>query len=87
MSIPYTQENVVKMREVAEYLRGTCKSLEDGLQTEFGEDADAMDFDIELLRELDDAVMNCESCNWWVETGEIDDDGNCTDCQVENDDE
>lgn len=77
----FNDENKTKIIAVAEYLQGTCKSLEDGLETQFGEGADLVDFDIELLRTLDDITMNCEGCNWWCETSELDDDQVCSDCR------
>lgn len=81
MSIPFTPENRDKMLRVAEYLSGTCKSLEDGLESEFGEGVDVIEFDIELLRTLDDQVMCCEGCQWWCETHDLDDNQLCEDCQ------
>jgi hypothetical protein len=85
MRFENTFENQQKMDRVAEYLRGTCKSLEEGLATEFGEDGtDILEFDTELLRRLDDQILECQGCNWWCETGEVNDDTLCTDCAPED---
>lgn len=81
MTIPLNDDNLAKMREVAGTIQGTCKSLDSVLQEVFGdEDLTAVDFAIELLQELDSITMECESCNWWFETGELDDDQVCPDC-------
>lgn len=85
-TIPNTEENQKKMAEVGDALVGTCSSLEDALSIIFGEEnSDLIQFDIELLRRLDDHTMQCDSCNWWCETGELDDDQICDDCR-ENED-
>lgn len=78
---PYNDENRNKMDNVVEQLVGTCNSLEDALQDEFGKDADTADFDGDLLRHLDDGTMLCEGCGWWAEPGELDDEQLCPDCQ------
>lgn len=55
---------------VAERLLGTTGNLTD-------EEWD----DQQMLEELDDMVMLCDTCGWWCETWELDDDQNCGDCQ------
>lgn len=85
--IEYNEDNRAKMREVAEDLRGTCKSLDDALQAMFGEDVSAVDIDIKLLRELDEITMECEGCSWWFEADELDDNQQCIDCRDGSDDE
>lgn len=85
-TIPNTKENQKKMAEVGDALIGTCSSLEDALSTVFGEEnSDLIQFDIELLCRLDDHTMQCNSCSWWCETGELDDDQICDDCRDEDD--
>lgn len=39
-----------------------------------------------LAEALDDLVMCCWSCGWWVESYEIDDDGDCEDCGHDKED-
>lgn len=81
---PHTQENRNKMLLVASSLQGSSMSLEEGLSGQFGdgdEEPDVSDFAIELLALLDDQVMMCEDCNWWCETGELNDDQVCIDCE------
>lgn len=80
-AFPYNDENKAKMTLVAEHLQGSCRSLEDGLETQFGENASVDDFDIELLRHLDDITMCCEGCQWWCETHELNDNQQCGDCE------
>lgn len=81
--IPYTSENRDKIMAVAERLMGTCKNLDDVVQDVFedeGLDATS-DIDIKLLYELDETVMLCESCGWWCEPVELDDEQICEDCR------
>lgn len=92
MTIPFNEDNRLKMLLVAEDLTGTCKRLEDSLTAVFlGEDSeeevDLADFDIELLRVLDDQVMACEGCQWWCETHELNEDQVCSDCAPDEDDD
>lgn len=70
------------IREIADELGGTCRSLDTALE-ERG-------FDIGnvpsvLLEALDAEVMLCETCGWWCDSDEIDDDGNCNDCRKDED--
>ena len=89
--IPFNEENRLKMLLVAEDLQGTCQRLEDALTRQFGDDSgddvDVADFDIELLRVLDDQVMACEGCGWWCETHELNEDQVCSDCAPGEDDD
>lgn len=67
--------------EVAADLVGTCQGLYDAL----GEDREHLQDDIEFCRLLDDRVMECSTCGWWVEAndGDFPLDGNefvCTEC-------
>lgn len=78
----YNDENKRRIQLVADRLNGTCGSLDSALQDEFGEDVELLDFDQQLLEELDDITMECEGCGWWVDAGEIDD-GMCQECTAE----
>ncbi len=73
-----TEPTIEMMVEIAEELNGTCgdlmKSLEDrGI--EFNQ------LSIELLSRLDEEVMDCQTCGWWHESHELDDDQVCKDCK------
>lgn len=83
MKIEFNDENKGRIVKVAENLRGTCQSLDDALQAEFGEDTDISDIAIELLQELDDIVMLCEACGWWCEVSEMSEQDVqiCVDCE------
>lgn len=91
MTIPFNEENRLKMLLVAEDLQGTCQRLEDALTRQFGDDSgddvDTTDIGIELLRVLDDQVMECEGCQWWCETSDLNDDQVCSDCAPGEDDD
>lgn len=83
MDIPYTPENSEKVRSIGERICGTCnKSLDEYTQEVFG--VDMTDLDIELLRELDDITQECQGCNWWCETSELNDEQLCCDCSGED---
>lgn len=78
--IENTEENQAKIEAVAESLLGTCNNLDDALETQFGEGVSLTDVDMALLDKLDGTTMQCEECNWWCETGELNDDQVCSDC-------
>ncbi len=68
------------MVEIAEELNGTCNDLNKALEDrgiEFNR------LSVELLTELDNAVMDCQVCGWWHETDELNDDQICKDCEEE----
>lgn len=69
---PTTGDKQARAHELADQLMGTCDSLPD----EVLDDAD-------LCGHIDELVMCCDTCSWWVEPHEIDDDGNCEDCATE----
>lgn len=62
---------------IIEALRGTCNGL-----TEYREEYEDKGYDVGALTgAIDENIWCCESCNWWVEVCDTDDDGTCTDCQ------
>lgn len=65
-------------QEAADDLLGSCQSLSDVV--ECGEDSDQA-----FCEAVDALVMCCDCCGWWVETGDLDDQGNCSDCADEAD--
>lgn len=66
---PTTGEVQEQAHLLAEALLGTCDDLPDGTTD-----------DLELCQHLDMLVLLCETCGWWVETSDTDEDGNCSDC-------
>lgn len=79
-----TPDNMTKMARVAEALDGTCRTLEDALIEVFGENnSDVNDYHIDLLDELDNRVLECESCGWWSDASEFDDEQCCLECSDE----
>ena len=70
-----------KIQELIDYLQGTCNSLDDGVQTIFGEDFSSFNLSSENHEQIDNEIFLCETCGWWCEMSESgDEDGNCTDC-------
>lgn len=67
-----------KMNELIEYLLGSCKSLQTGM--------DACGIDELTSKEeeyLDSEIFLCDSCGWWEEVSERNDlngDALCNDC-------
>ena len=39
--------------------------------------------EIRVCNLVDEQIMCCSSCGWWVDVAECDDEGNCSDCQDE----
>lgn len=66
--------------EIAEHLRGTCKSAGDAAE-EFGVTEDQVDAACEQHE-----VVLCETCDWWCEQSEMsEEDNKCCECAGEND--
>lgn len=59
--------------EVAAELLDTCNSL-----SEFATDDEVSDPN--FCSALDDLVMCCEQCSWWVDADEVNDDQICEEC-------
>lgn len=59
---------------VAEVLNGSCIGLSAAATR-------AERASPEFCDALDELVRECECCNWWVETYEVDENGHCSDCQ------
>lgn len=73
-----------QLNEICENLQGTCEDLETAVQ------AAGLEYDYLTsaeFQEIDSCVVHCECCGWWVDAGEVDENGYCDDCQEENDDE
>lgn len=63
-----------RAQEIADELLGTASNLSDVLTRHELEDQ-------ELLDEVDTHVRECVTCGWWVEADEVDDAGDCDECQ------
>jgi hypothetical protein len=61
-------------QQAAEQLLGTAMTLDEVV----GEHFDTLPR--EWCHTLDTHVMCCEACGWWVESDDVDEDGNCSDC-------
>jgi len=73
-----TREN---MLAVADDLQGTCKSLDAVLSEDYG--VDLSDVPADMLAVLDEQVQLCETCGWWGEPCDFNEDGECTECSPE----
>lgn len=86
MKYEYSEENLARIKKVADSLMGTCNSVDSAVEDEFGDETDLGDIDQLLLQELDDMVTLCEACGWWNETS-FTEDGLCDDCVDGEEDE
>lgn len=68
---PAIEDVQVRAQAIADKLLGTCDQKPD----------DLLYADADLAEAFDALVRECEGCNWWVETHEVDDEGLCEDCQ------
>ncbi len=75
-----TKEQEARVKKCADELRGTINDLEDVLTEDEVEDQ-------EFLSSLDEEVMECATCGWWEDAADFDEDGNCSDCYEDEDDE
>lgn len=71
-----------QIQALAGDLLGTCDTLDEHLPD--GVKFEALTF--EDCSRLDDEVMRCEACSWWVESGYTNENGECDEC-VEDTDE
>ena len=70
----------VDIPAVISMLEGSCLSLGVALDAQGAEEEDMTAEDCAVL---DQAIMNCDRCGWWYETGEMNTDGGdtlCGDC-------
>lgn len=69
------------VEEIADELQGTCKSLQQVLESH---DMEGAEEDQAFTDRLDSLVFECAACNWWCEISEMTDDEEhdwcCTDC-------
>ncbi len=81
--LPLAHPPSTKIMALAERLVGTVGSVPLHEQIE--------DLSIEECRELDAIVFNCERCNWWCSTDELNDGPNdeqwCDQCQVKREED
>lgn len=63
-----------RAQQVAEALVGSCEDLENHATHDER-------MNKEFCESLDELTQQCQTCDWWVETDELDEEGNCTDCQ------
>ncbi len=61
-------------RDLADELIGTCANLPEHVLD-----------DQELCMELDTLAWLCEDYGWWVEVSEVNEDGQCQQCQEHED--
>lgn len=60
-----------KAAEVADYIRGTCKSLENGIEDVLGQDEVHLELNGEFCGQIDDMVFCCVGCGWWCGNDEM----------------
>ena len=73
----YTEDKLIT---IAEELLGTANDLEDQF---YRNGLDFYECPTELLSTIDELTMRCETCSWWSESDEMDDNQNCKQCQSE----
>ena len=66
------QEIEAEFNRIVEHYQGTCNSLE-------CEDREFLEYQ-NLTDRFDGDIFLCETCGWWCETCEEDENGNCNDC-------
>ena len=68
------------INDIIQSLLGTCKTAHEICKTH---DIDVEELTEEDWKQIDNEIFLCESCGWWCEIGEQQEDGNCEDCQDE----
>lgn len=64
-------------RRFIEYAQGTCQSISEVLDV-----LDIPDESYINWKTVDDEIFHCESCSWWCEISEQDENGDCQDCST-----
>jgi hypothetical protein len=77
-----TDAEHIRWMEIIDALRGSCASIHDKLN----EDEEGLELNSEFCELLDSELMMCNTCGWWAETHEVDDMGDCAECQDEEED-
>ncbi len=70
--------------ELIDYLRGTCKTLNEGTQDLFEKDEEILSQS--NLEKIDNEIFRCEQCDWWFDDSELNDNKGsnfCDDCNRE----
>jgi len=66
-----TEDKEEQAQALADSLLGTCYPMPDDVAR-----------DPDLCEHLDELILRCPCCDWWVKAHEVDDDGNCGDCNL-----
>lgn len=78
-----------QINQLINYLNGSCRSLEDGLNDLFElTSMSEVTNEQEMCDMVDDAIFCCDQCNWWCPQGTMSDkvDWTCTDCNPDDED-
>jgi hypothetical protein len=75
--------SVMTPDEAGTALIGTCQNFADVVGCHCTDPLLSDDW----RKEFDNIAVECDSCGWWVETHETNDDGRCEDCAIVEDDE
>jgi hypothetical protein len=71
------------IQPLVDALLGTCDRIEDHLPEGMDwDDLTSSDHDA-----IDNQIFRCETCGWWCESSEEDDNGDCEDCKYDNTEE
>lgn len=79
-----------QMEELVQHLRGSCDSIENGLNACFDiEGFSELENEMEVMGYLDSYLFCCDVCSWWCENSErsYEVDDACTECEPGNDDD
>jgi len=82
-STPATKLSDTTVEEIRYYLLGTCNAVEAAMNA-FDLEGDDVRDEIEDRLLDGNGIQVCETCGWWVEVGEMDEDGNCYQCSTED---
>lgn len=67
-----------ELEQLIDYLQGSSKSLQEAINDLFECDEDILTPDDHQA--IDGRIFKCNSCDWWCEIDEQNDEGNCEDC-------
>ena len=72
-----------QLHELGQYLWGSCKTVDEGLEDCFGCSVDDLENEMEVYEFLEDDNFWCTSCGWWferIDQSENEYENTCKDC-------
>lgn len=71
--------DTVDIEAIIEYLQGSCSTLDQGVKAIHPEMSDE-ELNEDEHQQISQSIFCCDTCNWWFEAYEENENGNCEGC-------